>query len=189
MTQLQLANVSTHVRPVGLASDRVAEWSQALHEADFAESAAEAEAWLRCPHHEHIAAGLLSRLIPWMEAGVAPSQAAQWCIANIAADRGLVALRHGWTAWEFRKLVICMTSDSPARAASDRAIQAALEDWSASEIPPRRALRYCELGLTTAAARDLEQRRAAGEQVDAAIDTLLALRRGPHGRPKDGRDL
>lgn len=114
--------------------------------------------------------------LEYRDTGMPIDEAVAWTVRSVSAGLAVYNRRRGWNPHTYSTLVsLCM---GKARQ-SPSGYRAAEDDWVDAPIPAWRALRYLKAGLTVAESIEQEGRHRAGEDVDAAIDTLLGLTAGP----------
>lgn len=102
----------------------------------------------------------------YRDTGMPNDEAFAWAIRSINANYAVYLRRQGWNPDTFGTLTgLCLESATDQDEAH----------WVAAPIVWWRVLRYLLAGMTLAEALAHEQRRLEGEDIDSAIDVLLAL--------------
>lgn len=106
----------------------------------------------------------------YRETGMPVDEAFGWTIRSISAPYATSMRNRGWNPDSYTDLVnLCLARNSEPADPDETDL------WIAAPIPAWRALRYLKAGLTCSEAVNYEQRRMSGEDIDPAIDTLIAL--------------
>ena len=103
--------------------------------------------------------------LEYRETGMPVDEAFGWVKRSISAPYAMHNRRHGWSPEAFSTLTrLCM------EAATNNE-----DEWVAAPVGWWRAIRYLQAGVHLPEALEFERRRLDGEDVDPAIDLLIAL--------------
>lgn len=103
--------------------------------------------------------------LEYRETGMPIDEAFAWVTRSISATYAVHSRSHGWNPEAFSTLIrLCI------EAVADNE-----DEWVEAPIVWWRALRYLQAGLHLPEALEQERRRLDGEDIDPAIDLLLAL--------------
>lgn len=113
----------------------------------------------------------------YRDAGMPVDEAFLWVRMRMEPDYAVHCRSHGWCP-EAYSLLIRLCVDQVVHSAPYTRI-ADTSGWVEAPIVAWRSLRYLQAGLSLAEALEQERRREAGEDVDAAVDLLIALYQEP----------
>ena len=114
---------------------------------------------------------VVKQALAYRETGIPNDEAFAWTIRRVSAPNAVRLRSQGWHPHAYSTLLTrCFLSAPDIEDAAG---------WIESPIVWWRALRYLEAGSRLPEALDLEDRRLAGEGIDAAIDLLIGLAAPP----------
>lgn len=116
---------------------------------------------------------VIQSALAYRQTGIPNDEAFAWTIRSISAEYATY-LRRGWSPYAYDTLVY-LCAQIYTGSTSDGGLDL-VDHWAGSTIVWWRVLRYLRAGLQLEEALDHEERRLNGEDVDPAIDILIALR-------------
>lgn len=110
--------------------------------------------------------------VAYRDSGMPIDEAFAWTIRSISANLAVYNRQRGWNPDTYSTLVALCASEQVRTPERTRPHESA---WVDAPIPAWRVLRYIKAGFAVTEAIALEERHRAGEDIDAAVDTLIGL--------------